>query len=478
MPTTFISYRRDDAAGYAGRLHEALENRLGSDQVFRDIDTLEPGQDFVETIEMRLTECRVLLAMIGREWLDSRDASGQRRLEQPHDYVRLEIARALARLDVRVIPVLIEGASMPAASTLPDDLRALARKQAVHLRDDAWDHDVDRLASVISEVCATPVLAARVAPAPSVLSKRWVPLAVGILVLATLVRVLMPRENRDGTTDADAGVAAARDSGSANRPASSTSTPRGEPYGVVIPRVSEVAHRALIYTILSARVVPLGNGTGELRVRVRFSNEGRYDANAWDASFRLAAGGNVLSATSGLNEIAPGHSLTQGIVTFTIPADTGKAVLRVIEADRVAEIPLDLSVTTRPAEDEKADAGDALSRAIVRNVAGTPRQLVADSAMNVTVERGTVRRFANVVRLRFGLRFRNAGRYPAGSGDAVLRMAAGDQVIAPIEAPILVIEPNAESIGNAEFEVPSSTSRVVLRATLRDANGEWPLELQ
>src|SRR5262245_28822469 len=159
MPTTFISYRRDDAAGYAGRLHEALENRLGRNRVFRDVDTLEPGQDFVEAIESRLADCRVFLAMIGREWLDARDSAGRRRLDQPDDYVRLEIVNALSRRNVRVIPVLIEGASMPPAESLPEDVRPLTRKQAVHLRDDAWDHDVDRLASVIAEV--TPTSSAR-----------------------------------------------------------------------------------------------------------------------------------------------------------------------------------------------------------------------------------------------------------------------------------------------------------------------------
>jgi hypothetical protein len=476
MPTTFISYRRDDAAGYAGRLHEALENRLGRDQVFRDVDTLEPGQDFIEAIESRLAECRVFLTMIGREWLDARDSDGRRRLDQPHDYVRLEIVNALSRRDVRIIPVLIEGASMPPVESLPEAVRPLARKQAVHLRDDAWDHDVDRLASVISEASATAAASSRVTVTAAASSKRWLVIAVAVLVLAALARIFVPRESGEGTANGNDAVPITRDVVATTRPASST--PRGEPYGVVIPRVAEAAHRALIYTILSARVVPLGNTTSELRVRVRFSNEGRYDANAWDASFRLAAAGNVLSPTSGLNELAPGHSLTQGIVTFTIPADAGKAVLRVIEGDRVAEIPLDLSATSRPAEDEKADAGDALSRAIMRDVGGTPRQLIRDSGMTVTVERGISRRFANVIRLRFALRFGNSGRFPAGSGDAVLRIAAGDQVLAPIEAPILVIEPNAQATGDAEFEVPSTVTRVVLRAMLRDVMSEWPLELQ
>src|SRR6185503_7074360 len=153
-----------DAAGYAGRLHEALENRLGRDQVFRDVDTLQPGQDFVEAIQSRLGDCRVFIAMIGREWLDARDSQGRRRLDQPNDYVRLELVTALERRDVRVIPVLIEGATMPPVESLPEPVRPLARKQAVHLRDDAWDHDVDRLASAIAGD-GSPVT--RPSPAPA-----------------------------------------------------------------------------------------------------------------------------------------------------------------------------------------------------------------------------------------------------------------------------------------------------------------------
>ncbi|HVQ41247.1 MAG TPA: toll/interleukin-1 receptor domain-containing protein, partial [Vicinamibacterales bacterium] len=105
MAGTFISYRRDDAAGYAGRLHESLERRLGG-QLFRDVDTLQPGQDFVKAIEARLAVCKVMLVIIGREWLDARNAAGARRLDDPFDFVRLETAAGLSRADVLVVPVL------------------------------------------------------------------------------------------------------------------------------------------------------------------------------------------------------------------------------------------------------------------------------------------------------------------------------------------------------------------------------------
>jgi hypothetical protein len=479
MPTTFISYRRDDAAGYAGRLHEALENRLGRDQVFRDVDTLEPGQDFVDAIESRLAECRVFLAMIGREWLDARDSEGRRRLDQPHDYVRLEIVNALSRRDVRVIPVLIEGASMPPVELLPDAVQPLARKQAVHLRDDAWDHDVDRLASAIADATSRTALPSAPASAPAGFSlPPKAKIVAALAVVAILASFLFRRDAPEapGTgTPVDA-TSAATTTSTAN-PSTSTAA-RGQPYGVALPPIAEVAHRSLIFTILSASVVPLNNGTSELRLRVRFSNEGRYDANAWDDSFRLVVGGSTLAPTSRLNELARGHSLMQGIITFEIPANAGKATLQIIEGRRTGELPLDLSVTSRPAEDEKADAGDALSRATVRGIPGTPVALVRDDDLSVAVGSATSRRFVNVARLRLALRFTNSGRYARSALDATLRIAAGDEVLAPIDSPGILVEANSNGATDVEFEVPPTATRVVLRGTIGKSTGEWPIELK
>ncbi len=479
MPTTFISYRRDDAAGYAGRLHEALENRLGRDQVFRDVDTLEPGQDFIEAIESRLAECRVFLAMIGREWLDARDSDGRRRLDQPNDYVRLEIVNALSRREVRVIPVLIEGASMPPVESLPEDVRPLARKQAVHLRDDAWDHDVDRLASAIADASSKPVIrSAPVSPAAAFALPPKIKIGAAVAVLVVVALFVF---RRGGVLDAPgastaANVTSAATTTSTTNPSTSTAV-RGQPYGVALPRIAEVAHRSLIFTFLSASVIPLNNGTSELRLRVRFSNEGRYDANAWDDSFRLVAGGTTLAPTSRFNELARGHSLMQGIITFEIPANAGKATLQVIEGQRTGELPLDLSATSRPAEDEKADAGDALSRATIRKIGGTPVALVRDGDLSVAIESATSRRFVNVVRLRLGLRFTNTGRYARSPSDATLRIAAGDEVVAPIESPGTIVEGNSNAAMDVEFEVPPTAARIVLRGTIDKSTGEWPLEL-
>jgi hypothetical protein len=148
MPGIFISYRRDDAGGHAGRLCDRLNARFGKEQIFRDLDTIPAGEDFVEAIQEAVGECNVLLALIGKKWLTMSDAEGRRRLDDETDLVRLEIAAALQR-KVKVIPVLVQGALMPQAHDLPADLEPLARRNAFSLTDAGWDADVMRLMEAI-----------------------------------------------------------------------------------------------------------------------------------------------------------------------------------------------------------------------------------------------------------------------------------------------------------------------------------------
>src|SRR5690349_7388558 len=110
-PRIFLSYRRKDAAGHAGRLRDRLAAQYGQDRVFQDIDSIKPGADFAKNITNAVGSCHVLLALIGDEWLKSKD-KGHRRLDNPNDYVRLEIEAALNR-NILVIPILLDGATMP-----------------------------------------------------------------------------------------------------------------------------------------------------------------------------------------------------------------------------------------------------------------------------------------------------------------------------------------------------------------------------
>jgi hypothetical protein len=143
----FISYRRDDAEGHAGRLRDWLVRRFGEERVFQDVDGIEPGEDFVDKLGQKLAECHVLLAVIGRQWLAAVDAAGARRIDDPRDWVRLEIKMALER-GVTVIPVLVRGAKMPSEADLPEPLAPLARRNAIEIGPQ-WAADVRRLADAI-----------------------------------------------------------------------------------------------------------------------------------------------------------------------------------------------------------------------------------------------------------------------------------------------------------------------------------------
>jgi hypothetical protein len=144
----FISYRRDAGAGYAGRIADALVEHFGEDKVFRDIDSLEPGLDFVVAVERAIESSEVLIAVVGKHWLTVTDAAGQKRLENPDDYVRTEIATALKR-NIRVIPLLIQEAAMPSARELPDDLAPLSRRNAFVIHDSSWRDDIQRLITAL-----------------------------------------------------------------------------------------------------------------------------------------------------------------------------------------------------------------------------------------------------------------------------------------------------------------------------------------
>jgi hypothetical protein len=147
----FINYRREETAPYAGRLYDALVQLWSDDQVFIDIDTIPPGVDFVEVIGEAVGKCDVLIAFVGRHWADVTDQAGRRRLDNPEDFVRLELEAALAR-DVRVIPLLVDGAAPPASTDLPESLRPFARRNAFEISDTRWRTDVDRLAGHLRRV--------------------------------------------------------------------------------------------------------------------------------------------------------------------------------------------------------------------------------------------------------------------------------------------------------------------------------------
>jgi hypothetical protein len=155
MRKIFISYRRDDAEEAAGRLSDHLVVQFGHDNIFMDVDGIDPGRDFRKVIDETLTQCDVLLGVIGRNWLDTKDEMGKRRLDNDSDFVRLEIASALRR-DIPVIPVRVQGATIPRPDQLPDDLKDFAYRNAVELTHERWNSDVQVLVEKLRRLMTEP----------------------------------------------------------------------------------------------------------------------------------------------------------------------------------------------------------------------------------------------------------------------------------------------------------------------------------
>jgi uncharacterized membrane protein YhaH (DUF805 family) len=144
----FLSYRRDDSAGAAGRLFDLLSQKLDGVKVFMDVDSLEPGVDFASVIDERLSGCDYFIAVIGPDWAGIKGPDESRRLEDANDYVRLEIEAALRR-NIRVVPVLVDNARMPRPDEVPASLHGLLRRNAIELPHHSFSKAAAELAGSI-----------------------------------------------------------------------------------------------------------------------------------------------------------------------------------------------------------------------------------------------------------------------------------------------------------------------------------------
>jgi len=162
----FISYRRREALKEARAVFEKLSREFGAGQVFIDLEGLDYGVDFVESLDRQLQHCEVMLVLIGPGWLDSPDSHGGRRLDDPNDFVRIELRTALQR-NIRVVPVLFDGAPMPRTVDLPADLEPLARRNKIDLDFHRFDADIGRLIGSLRKILAPPPPADLVAAPPA-----------------------------------------------------------------------------------------------------------------------------------------------------------------------------------------------------------------------------------------------------------------------------------------------------------------------
>ncbi len=195
----FLNYRRRDTRHVAGRLRDRIDARFGDQSVFVDVESIEPGRDYVTAIDGAVSSCLVMLVLIGEEWLTP-DDRGLRRIDDPNDRLRLEIEAGLRHRTV-VIPVLVDAATMPKSRELPESVVPLSRHQAVRLRHDSFSSDTEHLLDVIARIAAEPgaeVTATPTAPLRKRTPKketgggaadvaRWV--ALGLLVLVLLLQL-------------------------------------------------------------------------------------------------------------------------------------------------------------------------------------------------------------------------------------------------------------------------------------------------
>jgi tetratricopeptide (TPR) repeat protein len=174
----FINYRRDDSSGVAGRLHDSLAPKFGRNKLFMDVDNIPVGRDFEDYLNSQVAACDAMLAIIGPNWLTAKDETGQRRLDNPSDFIVIEIGAALAR-NIPVVPVLVDGARMPKASELPDSLKPLARRQAIQVRHTNFNSDAEGLVKRLREALGFDSA-----------EHRWgVRVAIGVAALAVLLLI-------------------------------------------------------------------------------------------------------------------------------------------------------------------------------------------------------------------------------------------------------------------------------------------------
>ena len=199
----FINYRVHDTAGETGRLVDRLKQRFNADQIFMDIDKIEPGLDFTKAISKSLESCDVMLAIIGPHWLGINPTDNTSRIKNPNDWVKTEISTALQR-DIRVIPVLVDGGQLPDAADLPPDLQPLLLRQSYEISNKRWDYDTSELINVLikSGITPKPVYP----PLPPAGNKTWwkknswwVYILIGIIITVSVLVNIADENNQSNS---------------------------------------------------------------------------------------------------------------------------------------------------------------------------------------------------------------------------------------------------------------------------------------
>jgi hypothetical protein len=485
----FISYRRGDSAGHAGRLFDGLKERFGAERVFMDVTDLRPGEDFVAALDTALRAADHLLVVIGPHWLDASDAGGRRRIDDPNDFVRREVVAGLSG-GATVIPVLVHGAAMPSAEAMPPELGPLARRQAIALSDARWESDLRELIDVLGPPDDVAIGATASTAAASVPPRRF----AGPLVAATLVLLLLAiagwygwRSSRGDAPEVATARPAATDGavvGARTAPAAATArtefgSPAARPggtaaapskrFGVALPPVSEVRFRTgraqLEIGIRALRLETLDDGSQALTVLVRMLNRGPLDEAFGSDMFHLIAGEHSIAATPWMNGLVEGNDAKETSLRFLLPRGAAEPYLGVVMvyAQRT-RIPVPLTDrTTLPAADPTRDEfGRTLPPRVVDVLKTLPAALPAGQRVEAgrlgyeivgaVIERETVETASLTLTVRCSAPARGGG---ANFWSSSVRLWVDGVPRAPVNAVNELVEPGASKEARFIFDFPA-----------------------
>lgn len=333
-PMIFISYRRDDSSGHVGRLYDALSAHFGRKRLFFDIDHIAPGQDFVQVLEDSLNQSSVMIVVMGKRWAGTGKV-GARRIDDPGDFVRLEVASGLRRGGgLRLIPALIQGAKMPGPAALPDDLKELARRNAIEMSDLRWREDVERLiASLERDMAVAPpqrtaaefVRKARdVSLAPSLASNprvKWALAAVAAIVAVLGARALFGHHDASAKS-IPAAVVATHSAGIVS------GIPTDDPHAM--PSHLEQAARSAIASgrkwradAVLTQIVAAPDSTGDASAfRVQFGFRSPTDGAG--LAFTAAASGEPTSERLAAVPMSTIHALPDSFIDLPVAVDSAR----------------------------------------------------------------------------------------------------------------------------------------------------------
>lgn len=514
MPGIFISYRREDSAGWTGRLAERLKVKFGTESIFMDIDTIQPGTDFAEALHSAVGSCDVLLAMIGPKWCIATNPEGQPRLGAPNDWVRTELTAALNR-SIPVIPVLVGGADLPKVETLPDDLKKLFQYQTHELTDKRWEFDSSQLELVLEKVLGGGKPKRNIKQ--TLLAYRGALAAIGIVGIGLAIALVSPvtrwssqatgnAQTNDGgivtkksvaslpsseptaqstsTEPADSVQAVINVESSPAQPVSVATDPETtkvvtpthaeDPKGRSLPAGIEVKFNAgdVILRLTSIRLEdPEEKRLLSLAVSIKNIGSSGFGIYGNDA-FRLIIDGSRHAPVKATPHIgARSDSEGAGEVTFAIPKTVRRTGFRVIVDETETTIPIDLQTGV--------SRSDVQPPGIPRSLAKPAR--IIDVAKNnatfdfrpVALEPYNIESF--LLRIPLRITTHASGLHFYGSE---WRLLVEDLSYAPIKASSKGVAPNTYADVEVLFIVPKSANQVTLRVPDGDTWRNVPINLK